>query len=109
MNIDKAGRLLAALDLLTDATNPDFTIRQLRILLLIGATGEAGAQAPTLQKRTGSTQSAVSRTVKLLDKVSGYGFTENALDPHDMRARVIRITTKGERLLSRMLGEIDKG
>jgi len=26
-----------------------------------------------------------------------------------MRARVIRITTKGERLLSRMLGEIDKG
>jgi len=38
MNIDKAGRLLAALDLLTDATNPDFTIRQLRILLLIGST-----------------------------------------------------------------------
>ena len=68
----------------------DFPFASASLLWLLD---EGGTRSTLLAQRAGVTKQAMSQLVRLMEQ---QGYLEQVTDPHDTRAKVVRMTPRGE-------------
>lgn len=68
----------------------DFPLASASLLWLMD---EGGTRSILLAQRAGVTKQAMSQLVRLMER---QGYLEQVADPHDTRAKVVRMTPRGE-------------
>lgn len=91
--------------------SPDMPMQQADILLQIAL--RPGVTMAEIQKRTGLSQSSVSRNVQALSKFHrldkpGLDLVEVTIDPRETRRRLIFLTPKGKSFITLLLRNVDE-
>lgn len=99
--------LYRAIKEVADATTPDLTLRQLLVLLRVGASTSPLSQNELVDSED-QYKSTVSKIVTFLGgkymgqaRKGGMGLLDVNLDPNDLRARLVSLSKEGERLAVR--------
>lgn len=103
-NVIELKKLSSAIDLLMETLGPDTSLRQLSILLHVSLGGESGIEQSQLQVKSGSSQAATSRNIKALGP--GAGLVEYFLDQRDIRRKLLRTTSTGDKLLATVIRKL---
>jgi DNA-binding MarR family transcriptional regulator len=79
---------------------------------LLTIAREPGLTMQTLAKRTGLAQSSCSRNVAMLSlwhrlKKPGFDLVESVDDPRERRRKIIFLTLKGQRLVTKAMQHLD--
>lgn len=89
---------------------PDVTVRQLTTFLMVCTAGESGIDSSTIEKRTQSSQAAVSRNLtKLSAREGNWGVIEFRVDPSDRRRTYAVPSAKGKKLYSELVRQFGPG
>jgi len=96
-----------ALEAFKDFTGDgDVQIQTIQVFLKVVFSGNATIDYAALEKATGVSQSAVSRSVKKMATGPlanpGYGLINVDFDPHDLRRRIITLSPRGKDLVAAM-------
>lgn len=105
MNLSEAIRLIAEARRLES----EMPLPQLHCLLILGEE-EEGMSLTEVAKRAGIQLATASRYVSALGKVNrhreeGLKLIESFEDPMERRKKIIRLTTRGKKLIHKMLGD----
>lgn len=103
MDLSTTQRLLKAMQVAGIEFGLDTSIRQLQVFLLAATAGSQGTDAGTIEKKTGSSQAAVSRALTKLGPTPGnLGLIEFSVDPADRRRVYVSASAKGRQVLARI-------
>lgn len=105
MTMTASQKTLNLVTKLSEALGQDATLRQVQTLLCVALAGTSGIDGVTIEQRTGSSQAATSRNLKLL--ATTHGLAEFFLDQHDGRRRLVRLSPRGAALLSKLGKEVE--
>lgn len=87
--------------------DPDASVQKLQVFLAVAEVGSAGTTHQALIEELDMSKSHVSKTVADLtmlahDKERGLDLIRSDVDPMNMRYRIIKLTSKGERLAEKL-------
>lgn len=106
--LKSAKDLYELIDALAQEFGRDMSLGYLLTFLRVGMAGGVGIDQGRLVEEIGLSPAGMSRAVRALSEVSydkqrdGFGVVEFALDPTDNRRRIIRLSTKGEKLIDKL-------
>lgn len=84
----------------------DVQIQTIQVFLKIVLAGGEQISYDSLEKATGVSQSAVSRSIKKMTAgpraTPGYGLITVDFDPYDLRRRIIKLSPRGRDLVAAM-------
>ena len=107
MSITPLGVVSDALEAFKDFTGDgDVQIQTIQIFMKIVLAGDNFISYDALEKVTGVSQSAVSRSIKKMTAgpraTPGYGLIIVDFDPYDLRRRIIKLSPRGKDLVAAM-------
>lgn len=103
MDLSTTQRLLKAMQTAGSEFGLDTSIRQIQVFLLAATAGAQGTDASTIERKTGSSQAAVSRALTKLGPTPGnLGLVEFTVDPADRRRVYVSASAKGRQVLARI-------
>lgn len=84
----------------------DVQIQTVQVFMRVVMAGGATIDYAALEKVTGVSQSAVSRSIKKMSTGPlanpGYGLITVEFDPYDLRRRIIKVSPRGKELVAAM-------
>ena len=98
-----------SMKVLTDEIDRDLPITVPLIFLRVAMAGSEGIDHGQMQRELKLSSSSATRGVQTLGKVhylkerEGLDLVERAFDPQDNRRRILRLTSKGEKLVARVV------
>jgi DNA-binding MarR family transcriptional regulator len=106
-------RLLRALTAMSEDLERDLPITAALVFLGVARHGCNGVDQGGLQEALGLSSAGISRTVQTLGKVhylkgkEGLDLVSREMDPSDNRRRVLRLTSRGEKLMRSVVRAMD--
>lgn len=106
----KLPRLIHILFIATEHIHAEVPVSHLRVLLVVGA--EQGMSVTEYAKRSGLTLSGCSRAIVQLSSIRrahepGPDLINVGINPMNRRERVVKLTTKGQRLFDSIMRELE--
>lgn len=112
MDLSTTQRLLKAMQAASIELGVDTTFRQMQMFLLIATAGSSGTDAGSLERRTRSSQAAVSRTTGKFGPPTArdpdnLNLIDMTVDPADRRRVYYTLNAKGRQVLARINKHFD--
>lgn len=110
--INKEDKLISALDSIKFFSGFNFDLNQFKALLVVSKAGDQGVTITELSHLIGYAQGSTSRLVsKLTERVNdgkkGAGLLSLSLDLERPKYKIVKLTPKGENLISKVFATIN--
>src|ERR1700730_12034842 len=103
-----ANTLLKMVSLLAEEMDKEMPLTQVLMFAKVAIAGDAGVDQGRLEKELNLSSAGTSRTAQALSKIHynkdrpGYDVIESTFDAQDRRLRALKLTPKGEKIITKM-------
>jgi DNA-binding MarR family transcriptional regulator len=115
MKLGEATSLLRLMQEMADVLDREAPLTQAIAFLRIAAAGDMGIDQGRLADDLKLSSAGASRTIQALSSIHylkdrpGYGLVERVFDPTDNRKRELKLTSKGEKAVEKLIDAAKRG